>query len=134
MVIRKYIPILVLTLMFCSSALAQQNEDKDLEENLCKQSETVKLQIIKTAESQSYRIRNVKLFGNIFLRDRHFRDKLVLEEGDIFTKKGFDENIRNVGKIKVLKPLTIKNVGIQLFNQDKDVNIIFCVEERKQKQ
>lgn len=129
----KYIPILILAFLFCSSALAQQSEDEETGKSFCNQSKATKLQAIKTAEIKPYRVHDVQIFGNIYLRDREFRERMVLNEGDLFTKKALDKTIQNFRKMKALKPITIENVGLRLIDEDKDVNIIFCVEERRKK-
>lgn len=125
-----YLSILILISLFCTSGSAQQSEAEKIKINPCNQAKKDTIRDIKNAEANTYRISRIEIWGNTYTRDKDFRNAMILKGGDIFTKKSLDETIANFGKMKQLKPVTIKNIKMSLDTENKDIYMIFCVEEK----
>lgn len=119
---------LIFVLALCLSSSAQKNE-KLVKVNSCRQDKKVKLRAIEDSENK-YRIGRIEILGNIFIHDREIRQRILSKEGDIFTRKSLDQTIENFSKWDILKPVTIQNIKISLDSENKDVYMIFCVEEK----
>lgn len=86
--------------------------------------------MIKEADKNPYRVRQIEISGNIFIRDKTLREYMAFTEGDIFTKESLVKSIENINKSNKLYPIGLKNVRIYLDKSNKDVGLVFCVKER----
>lgn len=101
----------------------------------CLQSPEVRERLIKKAESEKYVIRRIEITGNTYVRDRTFRERIApsFSEGDIFNKKVLKKAAREISKIRAIYPITLADVELRLVDQNKDIDFIFCVEEKQRK-
>jgi hypothetical protein len=130
---------LALAIGIAASALPILGQTKSLKESKsrkwCLQPPEVRERLIKKAESEKYVIRRIEITGNIYLRDRTFRERIAasLNEGDIFNKKVLKKGARDISKIRAIYPITLADVELRLDEQNKDIDFIFCVQEKQQK-
>ena len=129
MTIFKYLWILIFVFITCSAAPAQQSQSFD--RKFCNQNAKYKRQLISIAEKDNYLVYRIVINGNIIIRDQEFRDRMVMKEGDTFTEKNLATNIKNLNEMNSIKPMTIKDLGLQLDRKNRDLNLFFCVEERR---
>lgn len=101
----------------------------------CLQPPEVRERLIRKAEREKYVIRRIEITGNIYVRDRTFRERMAssFNEGDIFNKKVLKKGVGNISKIRAIYPITLADVELRLDEQNKDIDFIFCVQERQQK-
>ncbi len=68
--------------------------------------------------------------GNIYVRDREFRNRVLLSEGDIFNRRLLIKSVANVSRMRAIYPIALKDVKIDLARKSLDVDLLFCVKER----
>lgn len=113
------------------STFAQEATNYPVETKPCYQDKNEKMQLIEQAESRPLRVRRIEMSGNTTTRDRILRDRMVLKEGDIFRQSLLMRTIRNISKIKTIKPIRLEDVGIRLDRRDGSVDFVFCVVEKE---
>lgn len=121
--------VLLFVLATFSTFAQTENEEK----KPCSQDKAEKLQLIKEAKSNQYRIRRIEMVGNNTTRHRVFVKRMAFVEGDLFTEELLEKTIKNLSKLKVIYPIGLENVEVHLDNQTKDVDLVFCVVEKKKK-
>lgn len=127
----KILSLFLLFLLASISVLAQTTTSNSRQTNLCFVDKEENLRLIQEAESNQYRVRRIEMVGNISTRHRVFVKKMAFVEGDIFTGQLLEKSIKNLSKLKVIYPIGLENVEIRLDSKMKDVDLVFCVEERR---
>ena len=88
-------------------------------------------QLIREAEEDQYNIRRVEFLGNAHIRDYILRRRVLLREGDLFTRKNLVQSIRNLSGLKIIKPVRLKDVELRLDKTEKIVDMTLLVRERR---
>jgi len=88
--------------------------------------------LVRRAEAEGYVVRLIFFNGLEHTRDQTLRRRLLLIEGDLFTRENLVKSLKNVGKSKALYPVRLRDVVIELSdNGEKKVNTSFCFKERR---
>ena len=123
--------LLVLISLCCAFPALVSGQSK----TSCDQERAVQEQLIREAQVRPYVVRRISIDGNIYIRDREFRNRFVLNEGDIFTRAGLLKSLQNASRMHSIYPIGLRNVEVQLDRERYDVILLFCVRERsRQKQ
>jgi outer membrane protein assembly factor BamA len=89
--------------------------------------------LITEAEAAEFNVRRIEISGSTDIRYRTFSRKMALNEGDIFTSENLLKSVRGISRINAIKPITIDDVEIRLDRQNRDIDFVFCVIQRKKK-
>ncbi len=100
----------------------------------CTQPVTERESLLREAIDNRYTVRRVEFVGNESTRDNVLRRRVFLQEGDIFTRRNLLRSLANVSKLKIIYPVKISDVVVQLDRSDKLVDFIFCFRERHDRQ
>ena len=88
--------------------------------------------LVRRAEAEGYVVRLIFFNGLEHTRDQTLRRRLLLIEGDLFTRENLVKSLKNVGKSKALYPVRLRDVVIELSDDgEKKVNTSFCFKERR---
>ena len=99
-------------------------------EMTCDQSRTVQESLMLEAQRKQFTVRHMSVAGNIYVRDREFRNRVLLSEGDIFNRRLLIKSVANVSRMRAIYPIALKDVKIDLARKSLDVDLLFCVKER----
>ena len=88
-------------------------------------------QLIREAEEDQYNVRRVEFLGNAHIRDAILRQRVLLKEDDLFTKNNLVQSLRNLSRLKIIKPVRLKDVELHLDKAEKAVDIGIRVRERR---
>lgn len=96
----------------------------------CTQSSAEQSPLLREAVEKRYTIRRVEFIGNERTRDNVLRRRIMLQEGDVFTRKNLIRSLRSVSRLKIIYPVKMSDVMIQLDKPDKIVDLGICFKER----
>jgi uncharacterized Rmd1/YagE family protein len=96
----------------------------------CTQPTSEQSQLLREAVEKRYTIRRVEFIGNERTRDNVLRRRIMFQEGDAFTRKNLIKSLRSVSRLKIIYPVKMSDVIIQLDKPDKIVDLKICVKER----
>lgn len=54
-----------------------------------------------------------------------------LQEGELFTRRNLVRSLRNVSRLKIIYPVSQKDIEMQLNRSEKTVDMIICFKERE---
>lgn len=125
--------ILVSILVMATDSVFARSVDNSYakESAPCFQDADEKQRFVSEAEKNEYNVRRVEISGNESTRHRVFVKKLFINEGDIFTRRNLEKSIKGISKISVIKPISLEDVEIRIDRQDKIIDFVFCVVEKK---
>lgn len=126
----KFLGILALTLIVGLTVTAQTADDRP---EPCSQDAVERQNLIAEAEAAEFRVRRIEIVGNTYTRHRTFSREMAFNEGDIFTSKNLLKSIEGVNRIDLIEPITIDDVEIRLDRLSMDIDVVFCVVQRKKK-
>jgi methylphosphotriester-DNA--protein-cysteine methyltransferase len=87
--------------------------------------------LMRAAQKHRYTVRRVEFYGNVNTRDNILRRRILLNEGDIFTKERLIRSIERLNTVKIIKPVRLSDVEIRLDKEDKLVDMLICFAERR---
>src|SRR5687768_12043398 len=73
------------------TAIPQESDRVDLK---CSQPAAEQDALIREAVEKQYLVRRVEFIGNVYTRDNVLRRKIVLEEGDVFTRENLIKSLK----------------------------------------
>jgi hypothetical protein len=126
------ITLAVFLICFTNFTFAEAFDDNEAP-SPCFQSAEKKLKLIKEAEEMEFNVKRVELSGNGRIRYYVFAERFAFMEGDIFTFANLLKSIEGVSKVRGVYPITLSNVKIQLEKPNNQINVLFCVAEKKKK-
>ena len=97
----------------------------------CSQSVAEQAALIRKAQANKYPIRRIEFIGNERIRDGVLRRRILLQEGEFFTRGTLIKSLINVSKLKLIYPVWRKNVMVKLDYQEKTVDVLICFKERR---
>lgn len=126
----KNFKILSLFLLFGGISISAfaQTVTKD---KICYQNASEKLQFIKEADKNKFRIQSIEKGGNS-VNFRVFMKQLAFEAGDIFTENLLKKSIKNLNRLKEVSLISLEDVAVSLNRENKGIGIAFCVYERRE--
>lgn len=86
---------------------------------------------IRRAESDKYTLRRVEFYGNQNTSDPLLRRRLTLNEGNFFTRASLMRSLKRLSGLMVIKPVGLTGVKIRLDHDEKLVDVVICLEERR---
>ena len=88
--------------------------------------------LINKAAQEEYLVRRVEFVGNEHTRDNVLRRKIMLEEGDVFTREKLIQSLESVGTLKkIIYPVKLSDVEIRLSQSEKIIDMTICFQERR---
>jgi outer membrane protein assembly factor BamA len=87
--------------------------------------------LIREAEREGYVVRRTEFLGNARTADMVLRRRLMLNEGDLFTVEKLEQSIQRLSKLKVIKPVRLRDVDIRLDREYKVIDMAFRVREKR---
>ena len=85
---------------------------------------------MREAEGNKFTVRRVELIGNTYTADYVIRQKILLNEGDLFTRARLRKSLENISKLKQFMPVQLKDIQIHLDRGQKLVDINIYLSER----
>ena len=88
--------------------------------------------LITEAVEKQYLVRRVEFIGNEYTRDNVLRRKIMLLEGDVFTRENLIKSLEKVSKLKtIIYPVNLGDVEIRLDRSDKIIDVGICFQEKR---
>jgi Surface antigen variable number repeat len=85
--------------------------------------------LTREAEKNGFTVRRVEFCCDLEVRDEVLRKRITLIEGEKFTKAQLERSISRLNSLKLLKPVTLKNVELKLDRENKHVDFTFFLEQ-----
>ena len=106
-------------------------QDSKRSPSTCAQTETEQEALIRETVENKYLVRRVEFIGNTNTSDNVLRRKILLQEGDVFTRKKLVKSLENVTKLKkIIYPVKLSDVIIRLDHAEKSIDMAICFKER----
>jgi outer membrane protein assembly factor BamA len=99
----------------------------------CSQPEAERNALISEAEKDKYTARKLEFVGNENIRDVVLRRRILVNEGDFFTRKILEESLANLSKVKIIEKVGLGNVVIKLDRKEKVVDMVICVTDKRER-
>jgi hypothetical protein len=96
----------------------------------CSQPAAQQRSFMRIAERSRYQVRRLEFHGNVRTGDYRLRRSVLLNEGDLFTRKNLIRSLQRLSALKIIKPVRLSDVEIRLDNEYKLVDMVFCFHER----
>ena len=97
----------------------------------CSQSAAEQDPLLHEAIANQYWVRRVEFSGNQYTRDNVLRRRIVLEEGDVFTRENLVKSLESVSKLKkIIYPVKLSDVIVRLDRPEKIIDMTICFKER----
>ena len=96
----------------------------------CRQSSDEQGAILAKAEKEKYLVGRVEFIGNAKTRDSVLRRRILLQEGEVFTRKVLTKSLTNVSRLNMIHPVRLNDVIGELNEKEKTVNVRICFQER----
>jgi outer membrane protein assembly factor BamA len=111
---------------------AVTQEDSESASSGCSQPAAEQDTLVREAEANQYTVRRVEFLGNNYTRDRVLRQRMwSINEGEIFTGEKLVRSLESVSRLrKIIHPVKLKDVIINLNKPDKMVDMLICFKER----
>jgi hypothetical protein len=100
----------------------------------CSQPPVEQEPLIREAVENQFWVRRVEFLGNEYTRDNVLRRRILLQEGDIFTRENLVKSLENVNQLKkIIYPVKLSDVIIRLDRSEKIVDMTICFKEKRKK-
>ena len=100
----------------------------------CSQPAAEQNTLIREAETDDYTIRRVEFIGNEHTRDQVLRSRMPwLQEGESFSRQNLTKSLEDVSRLKLIRPVRLRDVVIHLDRVEKLVDMEVCFRERRRK-
>jgi surface antigen-like variable number repeat protein len=99
----------------------------------CSQPPAVQSSLIRRAQKNKYSIRRVEFIGNEKTRDSVLRKRILLQEGNVFTRAILIKSLASVSTLKTIYPVTLNDVVAQLKDEEKTIDVLICFKERRRR-
>ena len=96
----------------------------------CMQAATEREPLIREAIKNQFWVRRVEFVGNESTRDYILRRRVLLQEGDVLSRRNLFQSVANLGKSRRLYPVKMNDVIVHLDRQNKLIDVAFCLRER----
>ena len=117
-----------------AKSLLPSEQDAARPSSECSQPEGERESLIREAVENEYWVRRVEFYGIPNTPDRVLRRRLVLAEGGIFTREDLVKSLERLSKLKrLIYPLKVSDVLIQLDRPGRNVDMVICFRERRQR-
>jgi hypothetical protein len=100
----------------------------------CEQSKEVREKLINKAQDEQFNVRRVELLGSEHIPSRElFKRVRMVNEGDIFVRENLVKAIKQLSGFSKIFPMTMDDVTVKIDDQDRSIDILFCIREREKK-
>lgn len=89
---------------------------------------------MKRAEQNQFTVRNVYFFGNTSTRDNILRRRMLLQEGDIFSRPRLYKSLINLSKLNIINAVRLEDVEFTLDEEARLIDFTVTVRERRRSQ
>jgi hypothetical protein len=86
--------------------------------------------LIREAIRNQFWVRRVEFVGNESTRDNVVRRRVLLQEGEIFTRRNLSRSIASLSKLRRIYPVKMSDVIVHLDRPNKLIDLGFCLRER----
>jgi hypothetical protein len=125
---------LMLSVALTSAAAQATNSATPNYGQYCNQSKDVREKLISEAQNEQFNVRRVEFLGSEHIRGRElFKRVWMVNEGDIFTRENLAKATKKLSGFSKIFPVTIDDVTVKLDEQDRSIDILFCIRERQKK-
>lgn len=88
-------------------------------------------ELLREAEKNGYTVRRVEFSGNESIHDTVLRKQLVQGEGDLLSLKLVAQSLKNFNSLGSLYPVTLGDVEARLNREEKIIDLMIYVRERR---
>ncbi|MBV9928897.1 MAG: hypothetical protein JOZ96_28050 [Acidobacteria bacterium] len=100
----------------------------------CSQPAAEREALIRKAEAEEYTVRRVEFLGNEHTSDQSLRRRILLMEGDPFTRKNLVETLRSLSRARAIYPVGLADVELSLSGgSEKEVDTVICFREKRRR-
>lgn len=99
----------------------------------CSQHSTEQSSLIRKAQKNKYLIRRVEFIGNENTRDGVLRRRILLQEGNVFTRAILIKSLARVSTLKMIYPVTLSDVEARLNDEEKTIDVLICFKETRRR-
>lgn len=97
----------------------------------CSQSAAEQEPLLREAIANEYWVRRVEFSGNQFTRDKVLRRRLMLEEGDVFTRENLVNSLKSLSRLRrTIYPVKLSDVILHLNRPEKIIDMTICLKEK----
>ena len=128
--------ISLLSMLVIASLGCAAQADASTKENrqYCEQRREIRESLIRQAQAEEYNVKLVQFLGADHIPGRDiFKRVRTVNEGDIFTRDNLEKAIRSLSGFGRIRPVSMDSVIVKLAEEDRSINILFCVTERIKK-
>lgn len=122
---------IVQSLLLVSLSVIAAPQDLSNRKLDCYQPVAEQRSLIRRAERNRYTLRRVELYGNQHTSDPLLRRRLTLNEGNFFTRDSLTRSLKRLSSLMMIKPVRLSDVKIRLDHDEKLVDAVICLEERR---
>jgi surface antigen-like variable number repeat protein len=97
----------------------------------CSQPVAEQSSLIQRAQKNKYLIRRVEFIGNENTSDWVLRRKVLLQEGNVFTRAVLIKSLARLRILKVVYPVKLRDIVAQLNDEEKTIDVSICFKERR---
>lgn len=88
--------------------------------------------LIREAVENQFWVRRVEFLGNEHTRDNVLRRRIMLQEGDVFTRANLVKSLESLNRLKhIIHPVKLSDVIIRLDRPEKIIDMTICFKERR---
>ena len=87
--------------------------------------------LINEAEQKEYKVRRVEFSGNEHTRDQLLRRRILLQEGDNFTRAILRQSLESLSRFKGIRPVGLEDVEVYLRSDEKLIDMTIHINERR---
>jgi hypothetical protein len=97
----------------------------------CSQPVAEQSSLIQRAQKNKYLVRRVEFIGNEKTRDSVLRRKVLLQEGNVFTRAVLAKTLARLRTLKMVYPVKLRDIVVQLNDEEKTIDVSICFKERR---
>lgn len=95
----------------------------------CSQATAERSALIRKAQKNRYLIRRVEFIGNERTADWVLRRRILLPEGNVFTRAILMKGLARVSTVKNIYPVHLNDVVVLLDDERKSIDLLICLKE-----
>jgi outer membrane protein assembly factor BamA len=121
------IPAISLIMIFLFVAAAAVRAQTEATSPKCGYDSNVLDPLVNEAEQKGFAVRRIEISGSTYTGHRTFVKRMVMDEGDLFTRANLERTVRGISRMKEIYPIKVENVEVRLDRDDTSIDILICV-------
>lgn len=97
----------------------------------CAQQAAERATILQKAQTERYSLRRLEFIGNANTNDLTLRRRIMLKEGNVFTRTLLSKSLKSVSKLRTIHPVGLSDVLAQVNDQEKTIDLVICFREKR---